>query len=79
MIPNLQFLCALNPICSQFLKKHAPGIPIDPNFQAAVLPKFQDCKFILKGQYMNMKRGEVGGLVVVVWSVKEPRQQNNES
>ena len=41
MIPNPQFLCALNPICFRFLKKQAPEIPIDPNFQAAVLPEFQ--------------------------------------
>ena len=50
MIPNPELLCALNPIRSWFLKKHAPRIPIDPNFQAAVVPKFQDRKFVSKVQ-----------------------------
>ena len=79
MIPNVQFLRALNPICSRFLKKHAPGIPIDPYFQAAVLPKFQDRKIFVKGQ-CDWGVAKLGSsLVMVVEIVKEPRQHNSES
>ena len=54
MIPIPQFLCPLNPTCPRYLKRHAPEIPVDPNFQAAVLPKFcsgHDCKFFLEGKF----------------------------
>ena len=77
MIPNSQFLCALNPICSRFLKKHAPEIPIDPNFQAAVILKFQQLDhrnfWKQKGQHdcdWCFRRREVGSLVMVVGILK---------
>ena len=84
MIPNPQFLCALNPICSRFLKEHAPKIPTDPNFHAAVLPKFQQwhCNifFESKGQHDC----DWSGVKLAVWLwwlelYKNPRQHDSES
>ena len=59
MIPNPQFLCSLNPTCSQFLKTQALEILIERNFHTALLPKLNswDYKFIFesaKGRLMLM-------------------------
>ena len=81
MIPNPRFLCALNPICSRFLKKHAPEIPIDPNFQAVCSQNSSERAN--QGQRdCNCKGAKLAvWSFTVVGSVKEPRyrQDNNES
>ena len=81
--PNPQFLCTLNnQFASDFSKKRAPEIPIDPNFQEAALPKFQQrCapkipamglqNFFTKGKLIVIEAEGEGGMLVV-GSVKLP-------